>query len=113
MAEAARLICASAELADGGKGVRFEIPMESGAQAAFVVRHGGRVFGYLNRCAHIGIELDWLPGEFFDDSGLYLVCTTHGATYLPDSGKCIAGPCRGARLTQLDIVEQDGGVYLK
>jgi nitrite reductase/ring-hydroxylating ferredoxin subunit len=113
MAQAARLICASADLADGGKGIRFEIPAESGLQSAFVVRHGGQVYGYLNRCAHIGVELDWQPGEFFEESGLYLVCTTHGATYLPDSGKCVAGPCRGARLTQLDVFELDGGVYLK
>lgn len=112
MAEAVRLICASAELADGGKGVRFEMPTASGIQAAFAVRYGGRVFGFLNRCAHIGIELDWQPGEFFDESGLYLVCTTHGAAYLPDSGECIAGPCRGARLAQLNIIEQNGGVYL-
>ncbi len=113
MAQAERLICASAELADGGKGIRFEVPAEPGPQSAFVVRHGGQVYGYLNRCAHIGVELDWQPGEFFDDSGLYLVCATHGATYLPDSGKCIAGPCRGAQLTQLDVCEQDGGVFLK
>lgn len=113
MAQAARLICASAELAEGGKGIRFEVPAESGPQSAFVVRHGGQVYGYLNRCAHIGVELDWQPGEFFDDSGLYLVCATHGATYLPDSGKCIAGPCCGAQLTQLDVFEQDGDVFLK
>lgn len=113
MAQAARLICGSAELADGGKGIRFEIPAESGSQSAFVVRHDGQVYGYLNRCAHIGVELDWQPGEFFENSGLYLVCATHGATYLPDSGMCIAGPCRGSRLTQLDVFEQDGGVYLK
>lgn len=113
MAQTARLICTGVELVDGGKGVRFEIPTESGPQSAFVVRHGGQVYGYLNRCAHIGVELDWQPGEFFEDSGLYLVCTTHGATYHPDSGMCIAGPCRGARLTQLSVFEQDGGVYLK
>jgi nitrite reductase/ring-hydroxylating ferredoxin subunit len=113
MAQTARLICASAELADGGKGIRFEIPAESGLQSAFVVRHDGQVYGYLNRCAHIGVELDWQPGEFFENSGLYLVCATHGATYLPDSGMCIAGPCRGSGLTQLDVFEQDGGVYLK
>ena len=112
MAEAARLICASTELANGGKGVRFEIQTAAGMQAAFVVRYGGSVFGFLNRCAHIGIELDWQPGEFFDESGLYLVCTTHGATYQPESGQCIAGPCRGAKLIRLDISEQDGGVYL-
>lgn len=107
------MICASAALADGGNGFRFEIETEAGMLSAFVVRFRGKVFGYLNRCAHIGIEMDWQPGEFFDDSGLYLVCATHGATYLPDSGKCIAGPCRGAHLTRLEIFEQDSGVYLK
>jgi len=113
MVETSRLICASTDLVEGGKGVRFEITGGSGQQAAFVVRHGGRVFAYLNRCAHIGIELDWQPGEFFDESGLYLVCTTHGATYLPDNGHCVAGPCRGKRLTQVDVFEQNGGIYLK
>ncbi len=107
------MICASASLADGGKGVRFEIPTEFGLLPAFVVRHGGRVYGYVNRCAHIGIELDWQPGEFFDDSGLYLICATHGATYLPDSGSCIAGPCRGARLRRVEVCELEGSVYLK
>lgn len=106
------MICASTSLTEGGKGVRFEIATESGPQSAFVVRHGGKVYGYFNRCAHIGIELDWQPGEFFDESGLYLVCATHGATYLPDSGRCIAGPCSGARLTQLEVCEQEGGVFL-
>ncbi len=113
MAETLRLICASAELADGGKGFRFGIPTGSGEKSAFVIRYAGRVYGYVNRCAHIGIEMDWLPGEFFDVSGLYLVCATHGATYLPGSGECIAGPCRGARLTQLEVVELDGNIYLK
>lgn len=113
MAEALRLICASTELADGGKGFRFGIRTDLGEKSAFVIRHCGRVHGYVNRCAHIGIELDWLPGEFFDDSGLYLVCATHGATYLPDSGECVAGPCRGARLTRIDVLECNGGVYLK
>jgi nitrite reductase/ring-hydroxylating ferredoxin subunit len=113
MAETARLICASADLVDGGNGIRFDMRTGSGPQSAFVVRHRGQVYGYLNRCAHIGIELDWQPGEFFDESGLYLVCTTHGATYLPDSGRCIAGPCRGTGLTRLEVFEQSGGVYLK
>lgn len=113
MAETARLICTSAELANGGKGVRFDIPEVSGQVAAFVVRHGGQVYGYLNRCAHIGVELDWQPGEFFDHSGLYLICATHGATYHPGSGMCMDGPCRGARLTPLDVFEQNGGIYLK
>lgn len=113
MAQAKRLICASADLVDGGKGFRFDVQTGSGPQAAFVIRHRGRVHGYLNRCAHIGIELDWQPGEFFDDSGLYLICATHGAAYLPGSGRCVAGPCRGAGLTPLQVFESNGSVYLK
>jgi nitrite reductase/ring-hydroxylating ferredoxin subunit len=113
MAEASRLICTGAELTNGGRGVRFLIPDGNGEKSAFVIRHGGRVYGYVNRCAHIGLEMDWLPGEFFDVSGLYLVCATHGAVYRPESGECIAGPCRGARLEQLEVVELDGGIYLK
>ena len=113
MAEAQRLICAGAELADGGSGVRFDVPTAQGEKSAFVVRHRGRVYGYVNRCAHIGVEMDWQPGEFFDDSGLYLICATHGAVYRPETGECIAGPCRGARLEPLDVVELDGGIYLK
>lgn len=113
MAETKRLICASAELVDGGRGFRFEVATDTGPQAAFVVRHAGRVYGYLNRCAHIGIELDWQPGEFFDDSGLYLICAMHGATYLPDSGQCVDGPCRAAGLTPLQVFELNGSVYLK
>jgi nitrite reductase/ring-hydroxylating ferredoxin subunit len=114
MAAAERLICASNALAEKGKGVRFELPVEDGVMAhAFAVRYCGKVYAYLNRCAHIGIELDWNAGEFFDESGLYLICTTHGAIYLPDSGECVDGPCRGRRLQRLDIEERDGSVYLK
>jgi nitrite reductase/ring-hydroxylating ferredoxin subunit len=53
-----------------------------------------------------------MEGEFFESSGLYLICTTHGATYEPDTGHCIAGPCKGQRLKALEVVETDGNVYL-
>jgi len=115
MAQHERLICAGSELADGGKGVRFKVerPHESGAVPAFVIRYRGKIHAYLNRCAHVGVELDWMEGEFFDDSGLYLICSTHGATYAPQSGFCIGGPCRGKSLQCLEIEERDGNIFLK
>ena len=76
MAQSERLICSSAALADGGKGVRFTLERHGTTVSAFVIRHRGRVFAYLNNCAHIPIELDWVEGEFFDKSGLYLICST-------------------------------------
>lgn len=107
-----RLICTSEALADGGDGVRFEIEMSGVATPAFVIRYRGRPYAYLNRCAHVPAELDWIPGKFFDlDAGL-IVCATHGAAYDPISGHCVGGPCRGARLRALQVVERDGAIWL-
>ena len=74
---------------------------------AFVIRYDGSVYAYCNSCAHIPVELDWMEGEFFDQAGLYLVCATHGATYEPDTGHCIMGPCKGERLCPVPVVERD------
>ena len=109
----ARVICTSGELVDGGDGVRFEIERNGETVPAFTVRHGGRVYAYLNRCAHIAMELDWKPGKFLDAEGEYLICSTHGALYAPESGACRGGPCRGAGLTRLDVFEADGRVYMR
>lgn len=73
----------------------------------------GRSIAYLSRCAHVGVELDWMKGEFFDDSGLYLICSTHGATYVLQSGLCIGSPCRGKSLQCLETGERDGNIFLK
>lgn len=113
MAENERLICASNELDEGGKGVRFEVLQHGQAMPAFAVRYGGTVHGYLNRCGHVPVELDFQPGEFFDSSRLYLICATHGALYDPASGACLGGRCSGRGLIRLDLSERDGSVYLK
>jgi len=113
VADDARVICASGELVDGGAGVRFDLdPGAHLAPAAFAVRHCGVVRAFVNRCPHAGSELDWNPGEFFDETGLYLICSTHGALFEPGNGYCVAGPCRGASLEPLGVGERDGQVIL-
>ena len=83
MADDERLICDSGALAEGGSGVRFALKSLDGDEKGFAVRHGGRVCAFVNRCPHLGTELDWQPGEFFEEGGLYLVCSTHGAIFEP------------------------------
>ena len=96
MAGRERLICAAHELAEQGRGVRFD----------------GIAHAFLNQCGHVPVELDWQEGEFFDDSRLYLICATHGALYHPASGACVGGRCAGRGLIPLPVVERDGHVYL-
>ena len=103
------MICASGALQDGGDGVRFTVRRGEVDLPAFVVRHGGAVHAYINRCAHVPIELDWLPGRFFDSSRHFLICATHGAMYRPDTGACDGGPCRGG-LIKIGLEESDGVV---
>ncbi|WP_341678548.1 Rieske 2Fe-2S domain-containing protein [Niveibacterium sp. SC-1] len=112
MAAIERLICESGAVEEGGDGVRFPVTTHWGEETGFVVRHEGAVRAFVNRCAHVPVELDWQPGKFFDDSGRYLICATHGALYEPATGYCLAGPCRGGRLPPLKAVERDGQVFL-
>ncbi|HLX00743.1 MAG TPA: Rieske 2Fe-2S domain-containing protein [Trinickia sp.] len=100
-------VCASDELVDGGMGVRVAVSYLGGDAVVFFVRYDGRAYGYLNRCAHVPMELDWMEGQFFESSGLYLMCATHGAIYAPDTGRCVGGPCRGGRLRPVQVDERD------
>lgn len=111
MAETERLICEAAALVDAGRGVRFEVEYFGEAAPAFAVRKDGQVHGYLNRCAHVAMELDWQEGVFFDADGLDLLCSTHGATYDAATGRCVGGPCNGSPLVKLRLEERNGLVY--
>jgi nitrite reductase/ring-hydroxylating ferredoxin subunit len=111
MAEGERLICPSAALAEAGSGVRFEVEYFGEPAPAFAVRQAGRVHGYLNRCAHVAMELDWQEGVFFDSERRDLICSTHGAVYEAASGRCLGGPCNGTPLVKLRLEERDGSVY--
>ena len=109
------LVCPSAELRERGAGLRFDWGGQTPAGRplpAFVIRHGGRVFAYLNQCAHVPVELDWQPGQFLDETGDFLICATHGAMYRPADGHCVSGPCRGRRLKALVCEEVDGRVWV-
>jgi nitrite reductase/ring-hydroxylating ferredoxin subunit len=111
VADGERLICDSTALRDAGAGVRFEVEYFGERAPAFAVRHEGRVYAYLNRCAHVAMELDWREGQFFDLEGRDLICSTHGAVYAASSGRCLGGPCGGAPLVRLRVAERDGRIY--
>ncbi len=106
----ALVLCRSADLHDSGAAVPFEVRYLSRACAAFAVRYAGRVYAYLNQCSHVPMEMDYQPNQFFDSSGHWLMCATHGAMYSPSTGQCRMGPCRGGLLA-IDTSEVDGVVH--
>jgi nitrite reductase/ring-hydroxylating ferredoxin subunit len=103
-------LCSSGDLVNAGPAVPFDVVFSGQTCRAFAIRFQGQTHAYLNRCAHVAMEMDWQPNRFFDISGRWLVCATHGATYAPDTGACAGGPCRGG-LVKVDLVEQGGVVH--
>jgi nitrite reductase/ring-hydroxylating ferredoxin subunit len=105
-------IAASAEF-EGDRSVAFTYRDAYGLQAdGFAFRYNNRLFAYRNQCRHQPLTLDYGDNEFFTDDRQYLLCRNHGALYEPLTGKCIAGPCLGAYLKQLEILEEADGVYV-
>lgn len=110
MSSAAIPLCNSRDLAEGGNAVSFDVVYGGESCRAFAIRFEGRPHAYLNRCTHVAMELDYQPDRFFDDTGQWLLCATHGAAYQPDTGECGGGPCRGG-LVKIALSEQDGVVH--
>lgn len=113
MPEQCRVICRSDEVNEKSLGVRFSLPELGDRVTGFVVRYNGHLHAYVNRCAHLPVELDWNEGDFFNVSQDFLICATHGAHYQPETGECVMGPCKGGELRKLEVLERDGEVMLK
>lgn len=107
----AQWLCEAADLADGSRARVFDVLLWGQPARAFALRFGGRVICYINRCAHVPMEMDWQEGEFLDADRRWIVCSTHGAMYEPASGHCVGGPCGRGRLMPVTVREEGGGVY--
>ncbi len=104
-------LCASSALQEGGTAHVWDV-LEFGRPArAFALRFDGVVRAYLNRCLHVPVEMDWQPGQFFDMDRRFIICSIHGATYEPEDGRCVGGPCGRGRLTAVAVQEQGGQVH--
>lgn len=102
-------ICPSTDLLDAGLAHKLPVMHGNDATTAFFIRYNGQAYGYLNRCPHMGSELDW-ENSVFTRAGDQLMCARHGATFKPDTGECTGGPCQPSRLLALKVTEeqQDG-----
>ncbi|MCW6537156.1 MULTISPECIES: Rieske (2Fe-2S) protein [Sphingomonas] len=86
----------------------FVIEMRAGRFHGFVVRRGDAVYGYVDRCPHMGLPL----AQKLDDyvAGDMIACSWHGAVFDTASGKCRGGPCPGTALTPWPVTIRDGTI---
>ena len=110
-AETGLALCRADALAERGRALGFDVLLWGQPARAFALRFDGQAVAYVNRCAHVPVEMDWLPGEFLDAERRSIVCSIHGASYEPADGRCVGGPCGRGRLLPIALAEADGMLY--
>jgi len=103
-------LCNSDELLECALAVDFDVVYGGQTCRAFAIRFQNEVHAYVNRCAHIVMEMDARENHFFDPKRQWLMCSSHGALYEPATGRCVGGPCRGG-LIKILLSETDGVVF--
>ena len=101
-------LCPAADLVERGKAVVFDVLLWGQPARAFGLRFDNALVAYVNRCAHVPVEMDWQPGEFLDHDKRWIVCSIHGANYEPADGRCVGGPCGRSKLMRVAVAEIDG-----
>jgi nitrite reductase/ring-hydroxylating ferredoxin subunit len=69
-------------------------------------------FAYINICPHVKHPLYEGPQQYLDSEHQFLICAKHGAKFQIDTGLCVEGPCKGARLESIPAAVIDGDVCL-
>lgn len=112
-ASIAYVVCSMSDIpSQRARGFQLTSVDDDGTEKAFnlvIVRWGKQVFGYVNRCPHDGVNLDWERNQFLDSNGIRLMCGKHGALFELGTGVCIDGPCKGKALqpVALSIIDND------
>ncbi len=107
-------ICAATDIPNR-KGRAFSLLRvnEDGTESPwhiFVVRWDKEFFGYVNRCPHEGVNLDWETNQFLEPYTRRIVCGKHGSLFELATGECVEGPCQGKSLEPVGVRVVDGDI---
>ena len=109
-------ICAMSDIpSQRARGFQLLIVGDDGAPRPWpivIVRWGRQVFGYVNKCPHDGVNLDWETNQFLDPDGVRLMCGKHGALFELGTGVCVDGPCKGKGLTPIALRVLDNEICI-
>lgn len=107
-----KFLCKSADLSEG----QFrQVLVGQGQSTVDLILHrrDGVAIAWLNLCPHQGRPLNWAFDRFLTDEAGQLVCANHGAVFETVAGRCINGPCRGAELRAVRLIEEGGSIHFK
>ena len=93
-----------------GAARNFVLQLRAGRFHGFVVRRGREVFGYLDRCPHMGLPLAQRLDNYLTPGGDLIACSWHGALFQPHDGLCVAGPCLGESLSRWPVAVIDNEI---
>jgi nitrite reductase/ring-hydroxylating ferredoxin subunit len=106
--EITRVVVARVGELAAGETKKFLLFYEGNEEECFVVNHAGTLRAYVNRCSHVPMTMDWIDNQFMTEDKKFILCATHGACYLPDTGECVSGPPCGKFLISVPLaVEGD------
>lgn len=110
--DAWRVLCGLADVPDG-RSAGFAVADDEETIGLIAVRKGRALWLYVNRCPHVRLPLDFVPGQFLDRTGTRILCSNHGALFRIEDGGCVGGPCRGHRLMAVPSwIDPDGNVWI-
>jgi len=104
-------VCASQDLVEGAH-IKLTVAYDSQPTSVLIFRHQGRSLAFRNLCVHMPRTLDCEEDMIFDKTGRYLRCSMHGIVYDPVSGESLSDICRGQRLTDIEVEEDENGVWI-
>ena len=95
-----------------GEGREYRFGPGKSAFSMFVVRQGEELRGYVNRCPHFSLPLNYRDNQFTDPDRGLILCYTHFAAFRFEDGLCIEGACEGLPLDPVPLVVEDGVVRI-
>lgn len=87
--------------------------LETDNRYYFAVKKDDQVFLYRNSCPHLGTPLEWEEDRFLDSDGALIQCSSHGALFLIEDGRCIAGPCKGKYLQAVPFIIENNMIMIE
>ncbi len=88
------------------------IQTDHGFVSVMVKRSATQYTAFINECPHQGRRMDYAENAFLETPEKQVVCPAHGATFDPESGVCLAGPCAGQSLKKLITSMDDNALYV-